>query len=81
MNWDTTKFGDLDVQAALNDGMSDMCEHVKAAPVIAYAVLGEQDSFGPVAQTVVCEMCFDAHQKAEEERKVRCKDCGKELPA
>lgn len=61
----------------------DCCEHLEenaADPRPAYTVLCEDDSFGPVARTVVCRECFLEAEEEEREYIETCVDCRKKFP-
>jgi len=58
----------------------DLCEHVEADHSLAVKVYTETDSFGPVGWYAVCWSCMEQHDKAEDEREVKCHDCGKYVP-
>jgi len=80
MNWMSTKSSPSEVSRWLADDRSDRCDHVEESPQLAYAVLCEDDSFGPVNRYVVCEQCYRDCLDEEDAREVVCRDCKKVLP-
>ena len=76
MNWVTSK-GTADAKKALAFDTTDMCEHVEADQSLAYALHCEDDSFGPVGRTVLCEPCDRLHRAEEAAQAVTCNDCRK----
>lgn len=77
MSWTSTRF---DVDRWLNDDRADRCEHVMNGTRLAYAVLCEDDSFGPLVRDVVCEACYDASREEEGSVIVVCHDCKERKP-
>jgi len=73
MNWNSES---SDARRWASDERSDLCEHVERDRSLAFRVLCEDDSFGPVARFVACKQCYD--ESREEARKVHhiCDDCG-----
>lgn len=57
----------------------DHCEHLEVGDVAPYMV-GEQDSFGPVARTGMCKECHDKYKEEQEQELEYCYDCGQEKP-
>lgn len=57
----------------------DHCEHLEVGDVAPYMV-GEQDSFGPVARTGMCKECHDKYKAEQDEELEHCYDCGQEKP-
>ena len=57
----------------------DHCEHLKVGDVAPYMV-GEQDSFGPVARMGMCQECHDKYKEEQEQELEYCHDCGQEKP-
>lgn len=57
----------------------DHCEHLKVGQVAPYMV-GEQDSFGPVARMGMCKECHEKYQAQQDEELEYCHDCGQEKP-
>ena len=53
----------------------DHCEHLSVGD-IAPQVVGEQDSFGPVARYGMCEACYETYLEEQGEEKEICHDCG-----
>jgi hypothetical protein len=64
-NTNSTSFRTQEVSRWLEDDRSDLCQHVRADQMVAYAVLKEDDSFGPVVRMVVCKDCYEAAWKIE----------------
>lgn len=57
----------------------DHCDHLEVGQIAPY-VLGEEDSFGPVARNGMCKECYDECKKAAGEEIEICYDCGQEKP-
>lgn len=57
----------------------DHCEHLNVGDVAPYMV-GEQDSFGPVARMGMCQECHDKYKEEQEQELEYCHDCGQEKP-
>ncbi len=68
------------IQLWLKHSGGDRCEHVEQNSALAFAVLCEDDSFGPVLRNVVCEACFADVEEAEKHRRCICQDCRKSVP-
>lgn len=75
MNWSGRSFDARQVQTWLNALESDLCEHVQADRSLAFALLKEDDSFGPVVRAVVCKDCDARHQDDDDDRLRTCQDC------
>ena len=58
----------------------DHCEHLKVGDVAPYMV-GEQDSFGPVARMGMCKDCHEKHKAEQDAELVYCQDCGEQKPS
>lgn len=79
MNWNS-KFDLSDSRALVSDDRTDRCEHVETDSKLAYIVLAEDDSFGPVLRNVVCKACYDAHTAEEDAELHTCEDCKCTVP-
>lgn len=55
------------------------CEHLEVGQSAPYMV-GEQDSFGPVARMGMCKECYDKYKEEQEEELEYCYDCGEKKP-
>jgi hypothetical protein len=75
MNWSGKSLDVRQVQTWLNAPESDLCEHVAAQPALAFALLKEDDSFGPVVRAVVCKDCDARHEEDEAAQLRTCQDC------
>lgn len=77
MNWESAR--PFSSPSFFDDERNESCEHVTADHSLAYFVLCEDDSFGPLVRYAVCQPCHAAWQ-LEEAAKVRsCADCHKEV--
>ena len=63
----------------VTDSRFDHCDHLTAGEVASH-VIGEDDSFGPVARLAMCNECYQTHLEEEEEVMESCRDCGVSYP-
>ncbi len=76
MNWIVHKVVKLTEHNVNN--ADEVCEHLKVGD--SAHMVGEQDSFGPVARFYYCTDCLAVIKEREDAELVLCHDCGEEKP-
>lgn len=72
-----TYYRNKNTQIWINDPRAEFCEHTEKDKSLAFMVIGESDSFGPLSRVVVCEPCYNQAIEHEENLLQPCHDCKK----